>query len=170
MTFLQRITKHEKVIKWIESLDITLYETSNLTSNDTNSIAKECIEALKNGTKLAEIIEKLEGRTIPGIDRKPARTAGAYNNVNRVLSILREKKNIDPTYLWSVKEILAGDEEVIWGILQAIYEEYGKIYKMRRAVTAKSTGAKTSLQKQSRAPEQSLNVSSKNRSHLSVSS
>lgn len=145
MTFLQRISGHEKAIKWIESLGISMYESSHLPTTDTNTIVANCMEGLRNGTKLAEIVEKLEGRTIAGIDRKPTRTASAYNNVNRVLTLLRERKNIDPTHLWSVKEVLAGDEEVIWGLLETIYAEYGKIYKSNKVKSkaSKSTTATT---------------------------
>jgi hypothetical protein len=130
MTFVQRIRQHEKVVKWLDSLGISLFEAVDLNTINTTSIAKDCMESIKNGIKLAEIVERLEGKVVPGIDKRPSKTAAIYNNVNRVLTLLRTRKNLNPKYLWSTREIMNGDEDVIWGLLEHIFEEYGKNYKV----------------------------------------
>jgi len=86
---------------------------------------KQCEMELKNGTKLAEIMGRLEGEEkMKGINRQPQTSAAVLNNLERSMTVLRENKNMKADYLWSMKEIIGGDEQSIWGLLGDIYETY----------------------------------------------
>ncbi len=125
--------EHSDLAQWIESLGVCFNEDTRF---DSSSYSKqftedELINSIKNGTKLAEIVEKLELKEIRGIDKKPIRTGAIVNNLNRVLEILRNRKNMNPRYLWSNKEIMQGDKEVIWGLLYDMQQEYTKNVKKK---------------------------------------
>lgn len=42
------------------------------------------------------------------------------SNVNRALSLFRDVKSMNIRYLWSVEEIVDGEPDVIWGLLDDI--------------------------------------------------
>nr|CAG4718201.1 unnamed protein product [Naegleria fowleri] len=110
----ENISNHIHVMRWIErDLGISMPSTV------------QCESELKNGLKLAEIVARLESEErTKGLNKQPQTKAALYNNVERVLSVLRENKAIELRYLWSVKEINSGNPDVIWGLLTDIFEAY----------------------------------------------
>lgn len=70
---------------------------------------------------LADIVERAENREIKGIDKKAQRSAAIHNNFNRALEVLRSRKNLNPRYLFSTDELIKGNPEVVWGLLDDIY-------------------------------------------------
>ncbi|KAG2382747.1 hypothetical protein C9374_005327 [Naegleria lovaniensis] len=112
----ENISHHNNVVKWIER-DLGISMSSTL----------QCENELKNGLKLAEIVGRIESEErMKGMNKQPQTNAAFFNNVERVLSVLRENKAMELRYLWSVKEINAGNPEVIWGLLSDIFDAYRK--------------------------------------------
>ncbi|EFC49090.1 predicted protein [Naegleria gruberi] len=69
-----------------------------------------------------------------GISRLPQTTAAMHNNLERVFSVLRDNKTIELRFLWSTKEVISGDYDTIWGLLNDIYNAYWKkTSKVKRA-------------------------------------
>lgn len=121
------------IVEWLHALSIDFTsEESHRNSFHQEPTEKEILESMKNGAKLAEIVERLEGIEIRGIEKRPIRTAAILNNLNKVLEILRKRKNMNPRFLWSNREIMNGDEAVIWGLLHDMYLEYGRIFTVSK--------------------------------------
>ncbi|KAL9654802.1 hypothetical protein ABK040_008596 [Willaertia magna] len=109
------LERNRNIVNWIEKdLGIQI----NLDTFD---------DEMKNGVKLSDIVARCEGKhELRGIERKPKKTAQMTNNINRALAVLRDKKDMNPTYLWSTEEILNCDSNVIWSLLSDIYKCYCK--------------------------------------------
>jgi hypothetical protein len=133
--------QHEEIVEWLSSLGVEFFENQNISTREPTE--QEIIESLKTGTKFAEIIEKLESTIIRGIERKPVRTGAIVNNLNRVLEVLRSRKHMNPRYLWSNREIMQGDPEVIWGLLQDMQQDYTRNVKKKMNTSRMNTSYDT---------------------------
>ena len=103
----------EGLVEWLEYLHIVKKDISSV-----HLIPNIC----RTGVLLCDLINRIEGRTeiIKGIERKPKNRTQALANVNKALEYLRGLSKISSKYLWSGKEIVEGDENVIWGLLEDI--------------------------------------------------
>jgi len=112
----ETIQEHKHILHWIEKgLGIRL-------NFDT------LFDDMTNGTKLSEIVARCEfGHDIRGVDKQPKKTAQKLNNINKTLTVLRNQKDMSNSpHLWSSRQILNGDADVIWGLLSDIYNCYCK--------------------------------------------
>lgn len=68
---------------------------------------------------LCDVVNRVEGRVevIKGVERKPKNKTQALTNINKALEYLRGLSKINSKHLWAAKEIVEGDENVIWGLL-----------------------------------------------------
>lgn len=103
----------EILVEWLEDLHIVRKD-----SNILSLIPNIC----RTGVMLCDLVNRLEGRSeiIKGIERNPKNKTQALANINKVLEYLRAFPKMNSRYLWSSKEIIEGDEYVIWGILDDI--------------------------------------------------
>ncbi|OMJ89094.1 hypothetical protein SteCoe_8816 [Stentor coeruleus] len=103
----------ETLVEWLEDLHIVRKDPNILSL-----IPNIC----RTGVMLCDLVNRLEGRSeiIKGIERNPKNKTQALANINKVLEYLRAFPKMNSRYLWSSKEIIEGDEYVIWGILDDI--------------------------------------------------
>jgi hypothetical protein len=101
----------ENISKWLFELKI---------------INSDPIEEIKDGYALCELINRLEGKceVIKGAQKAPKTRSAVQVNINKALSYLRTVEKMNSKYLWSMTEILEGDEESIFGLLGSIQEYY----------------------------------------------
>lgn len=99
------------LLKWIESLGIKFIDCER---------EEDFVQSFTNGVKLAAIVEKVTKKEIRGINLKPS-NAAILNNINKSLEILKQNKNMNPRYLWSAVDIMKGNSQVIWGLIEDIY-------------------------------------------------
>lgn len=139
------ITPSKQTLKKLTELNVEQAEIVSWITQDLGIELPQIVGSLENpmiadprtdlgmsdGVLLAKIVGKLENTVIRGIDHKPTKNAAMINNLNKSLEILRNRKNMNPTYLWSMKEISSGNYEYIWGLLYDIYQEYGKTFRMK---------------------------------------
>lgn len=106
-------TLKETLIDWLEDLHIVRKD-----QNVISLIPSIC----RTGVMFCDLVNRLEGRTeiIKGIERNPKNRTQALANINKVLEYLRTFPKINSRYLWSAKEIIDGEEYVIWGLLDDI--------------------------------------------------
>jgi hypothetical protein len=109
----------EKLIAWLE-------ETGVVKKGSLNSAVLP--ELCRAGVILGDLINRLEGRNevLRGIQRHPKNNTAALTNINKALEFLRQFPKMNPRYLWSGQNILRGDENVIWGILEDLSVFYAK--------------------------------------------
>ncbi|CAG9330151.1 unnamed protein product [Blepharisma stoltei] len=107
----------EAVIEWLESLQLVRKGSLNY-----QLLPNVC----RTGVLFCDVINRLEGRkeAIKGVERAPKNRTQALTNVNKVLEFLRTHPKMNSRYLWSGKNILEGDEYIIWGLLEDIKTYY----------------------------------------------
>ena len=90
---------------------------------------EEFLALCKTGELLADFINVLEGKheKVKGIIRKPLWKSYKAANVAKVLKYLKDYPKMKSTFLWSDKEILAGDCETIKGLMYDILVLYKKV-------------------------------------------
>jgi hypothetical protein len=124
-------------------LDIHVHEASSLSTlkEDIKNwliglklVKSDVVEEVKDGVLLCELINRLEGRNevIKGMHKTPKNRSAVQVNVNKALSYLRGIEKLNSKHLWSANEIIQGDEETIFGLLQNIQE----FYSIRRSASA----------------------------------
>jgi hypothetical protein len=94
-------------------------QTSNFLPTST-----DFVNAFKNGLVLVRVVEYLEHTVLKGINDNPKTSAAMLNNLNRALEVVRNKKGINPRYLFSSEDIVNGNPEVIIGLLEDIAKAY----------------------------------------------
>ena len=101
----------ESLIYWLEDLNILRKDSVN-----TQIFPSIC----KIGVIFCDIINRIEGKTITikGVERNPRNRTQALANINKALEYLRTLSKMNARYLWSSKNIIEGDEFVIWGLLE----------------------------------------------------
>ena len=73
---------------------------------------------------MCDILSTLEGEAIAGVVRYPKTVPAARENVEKALSILRRKRQIPTTLLWSGEEIVKGNDTVLWDLVWHIMKAY----------------------------------------------
>ena len=117
---------------------------------DTSSAVKSIADLAKDGVLLCDLVMRLEldapglnrvktvevklrdevGAlhklvTMPGVSINPTTRAARVKNVNTALTILRKRKKMNSRHLWSVEDIVEGNVDTIWELLQDIHDDYG---------------------------------------------
>ena len=90
---------------------------------------EEFLAQCESGELLADLINIIEGKEerIKGIIRKSKSSTVKSANVMKVLRYLREFPKMPGTYIWSDKEILEGNLEVISGLIYDVLSFYRKL-------------------------------------------
>lgn len=71
------------------------------------------------------MIEKLEMRDLPSINKTPRNTAACLNNIKRCLKFLRENKpKVEPNQLYCEQEVLEGIPAAILQVIDQIVKAY----------------------------------------------
>ncbi|CAG9321960.1 unnamed protein product [Blepharisma stoltei] len=96
---------------------------------DANSSDGDFMNLCTNGVLFGDLVNVLEGREekVKGINRKTRTPTDKAANISKALKYLRGMSKMDSTYLWSEKEILAGNIEVILGLIYQILTFYRRI-------------------------------------------
>ena len=102
--------------EWINNLGIGFPQI------DINT---EEIEEFKSGVLLCQIVEKLERKSLSGIEPKPRTNAVALHNIGKALKVLKSKPTFPSNLMFIEEEIVKGKGEAIRSLLRAI----AKIYK-----------------------------------------
>jgi len=109
---------------WLSLLDIELSPTCNLHS--------EIVEELSDGLILYEIIQRLEGVILNGIESRPRTMAQAKHNLHVCLQFLKKKK-LPLQYSACEDDIAQGNGDRVRGLLLAIR----RLYKARSSSIGK---------------------------------
>ena len=74
----------------------------------------------RHGVALIDLINILEPRenTIKKVNRRPSDVAAATGNVKKALDYLRRQPKMRPKYLWSEKDLVDGNADVIFALLE----------------------------------------------------
>lgn len=93
---------------------------------DLKLIKYDVVEELKDGVVLCELINRLEGRceVIKGVNKFPKNKSAVQVNIAKALGYLRGIEKMEAKHLWSVADVMQGEEDTIFGILQNIKEFY----------------------------------------------
>jgi Calponin homology (CH) domain len=110
-------TFKEAIIDWFEKL--------NIIKKDSNSL-QLITDVSRTGVLICDLINRIEGKIeiIKGIERNPKNRTQALANINKALEYLRNIPKMNSRYLWSNKEIVDGDEDTIWGLLEDVKSVY----------------------------------------------
>lgn len=83
------------------------------------------IEEFKSGVLLCQIVEKLERKSLSGVEMKPKSNAVALYNINKALKVLKAKPTFPSSLMFVEEDISKGVGESVRQLLRAIQ----KIYK-----------------------------------------
>jgi hypothetical protein len=69
-----------------------------------------------------DLLNRLEGRTevIKGVERNPKNRTSVQANFAKALAYLRSFDKMNSRYLWALADLMAGVEDVIWGLIEDI--------------------------------------------------
>lgn len=111
------IPTKNKIYSWL--IDVGILKDKAIGINELSNI---CI----NGVLLCDLINRCEGRNecIHGIIRKTTTKSQIQVNVNKVLVHLRSIEKFSSRHLWSHNEILQGQSQTIWELLEDLYNFY----------------------------------------------
>ena len=113
---------------------------------------EEFLALCKTGELLADFINVLEGKheKVKGIIRKPLWKSYKAANIAKVLRFLKDYPKMKSTFLWSDKEILAGNFEAIKGLMYDILVLYKKVPgKERKSVSMRIEFKRPSIEESS---------------------
>jgi hypothetical protein len=102
--------------KWLESIGIKLPTPF--------ALEQPTIPEFSDGVLLCNIVKALEHKEIPGVTYKPKKMASYLHNVRKALEVLRKKKNMPATHLYSEQEIQKGNGAVICELLEQMRRAY----------------------------------------------
>jgi len=113
------IKTRQKIIDWLQN--IRLIKKNSVSTSEFHGYCR-------NGVLLYDLISRLEGRQahIKKVERNPRTQTAVISNVKKCLEYLRSFEKLNSRFLWSVQEIVAGDEDVIWGLLDDLWYFYHK--------------------------------------------
>eukprot|EP00762_Andalucia_godoyi_P004950 ANDGO_01442.mRNA.1 hypothetical protein H310_10820 len=103
------------------------------------------LQSMKDGLVLCDLASVLEGQELSGVHRNVVQLAHKMANINRALNAFRSRKHMSPRYLFSADQILDGNAEVVFGLLEDVRKEY------KQPLFHKLTGKKSILQLERRA-------------------
>ena len=103
----------DSLIHWLE--DLGIFRKGLLNTQVLPSICS-------TGVPFCDLINRLEGKSEPirGVERNPRNRTQALANINKALEYLRDMAKMSAKYLWSGKNIIEGEECVVWGLLEDI--------------------------------------------------
>ena len=75
-----------------------------------------------NGVLFCDLLNRLEGRTevIKGVERNPKNKTSVQANFSKALVYLRSFDKMNSRYLWALTDLMAGVEDVVWGLIEDI--------------------------------------------------
>ena len=112
----QEKTKNLSNFTWIEKIGIKLPADLDLTS--------EKINQFRSGELLCEILQKLEGKTFPGVRKTQKGTAAAAKNVSVAFEVLRKKSAFGVGNCFLESKVIEGEGEHLRRLLREIYRLY----------------------------------------------
>jgi len=115
-------TIEDSVVSWLKSLGV-IQMTSNVTLLD---IEKEVI----NGSLLCKLAGVLGNFDTFRMNANPKTRMAIYSNIRNALEAFRKLPALNRRYLWSERELYAGEHKVILGLLEDLRTYYNT--KMKR--------------------------------------
>jgi len=108
---VSEVTK-ERLFVWLQGLNLV-----------RKSVKIEDLAGLcTNGVLFCDLLNRLEGRTevIKGVERNPKNRTSVQANFAKALAYLRSFDKMNSRYLWALADLMAGVEDVIWGLIEDI--------------------------------------------------
>eukprot|EP01028_Stygiella_incarcerata_P008827 TRINITY_DN396_c0_g1_i3.p1 TRINITY_DN396_c0_g1~~TRINITY_DN396_c0_g1_i3.p1 ORF type:complete len:1114 (+),score=328.12 TRINITY_DN396_c0_g1_i3:2593-5934(+) len=130
--------------RWLKSLGFNL-----LDFEDNLEFLKN---PMRNGVFLCELVSMLEGKRLL-IHRKPDSVMMARQNVERAFAVLRMRRQIPTSFLWSSDRIVRGDPTLLWGLLWHIMKAYPESTHAMQTDLAQRLGVSTLSQTQAQKHE-----------------
>ena len=109
-------TKNLSGFEWIEKIGVKLPADLDLTN--------EKISQFRSGEVLCEILQKLEGKSFPGVRKTPKGSAAAAKNVSVAFEVLRKKAAFGIGNCFLESKVIEGDGEHTRGLLREIFRLY----------------------------------------------
>ena len=80
---------------------------------------------MRNGVVFVELVRILENVRISNVHHYPKRPSEAQTNLKKVYAVLGPKvPELERNQQAKIDRILKGDQQVIWGFLQILYDHY----------------------------------------------
>ena len=113
-----KLPKETVIAKWLKKLGITLQRPGDLGGAHADEFS--------SGVLLCRIVQRCElmRGAIPGVAKNPRNTAAALNNVKNAMEYLKRRRNMPIEFLYSAKEVVEGDTDVIVPLLMQIKKAY----------------------------------------------
>ncbi|KAK2958765.1 hypothetical protein BLNAU_6268 [Blattamonas nauphoetae] len=102
--------------KWMESLGLKVASPFTLES--------PVVHEFSDGVLLCRLVEKLNHVPLHGWTKQPKNQASFLHNINLVLTNLTHNKKIPLSFLNCARDIMAGHQEVVVDLLEAIRKGY----------------------------------------------
>ena len=102
----------EHLFAWLQSLSLV-----------RRTVKMEDLPGLcTSGVLICDLVNRLEGRmeAIKGVERNPRHRTNIQANFNKALAYLRGFDKMNSRYLWAVADLMAGTEDVVWGVIEDI--------------------------------------------------
>ncbi|KAK3275462.1 hypothetical protein CYMTET_16410, partial [Cymbomonas tetramitiformis] len=82
------------------------------------------VQAFRSGLMLCNLVAKLDGCHLSGINPHPKTFPEAVYNYNRALHVLRQVRGMPRRWLWSAEMLVHGDADAVWGLVGDLHERY----------------------------------------------
>lgn len=108
---VSEVTK-ERLFAWLQGLNLVRKSVK----------IEDLAELCTNGVLFCDLLNRLEGRTevIKGVERNPKNRTSVQANFTKALTYLRSFDKMNSRYLWALADLMAGVEDVIWGLVEDI--------------------------------------------------
>lgn len=92
---------------------------------------EDVIDAVKQGTVLAQVITKITGKIFRGLHMKPISNANCMYNVRKCLEHLLTVPHMSRKFLWKPEIVVDGDRLVIAGLLEDLHRLHAGLPQRR---------------------------------------
>ena len=83
-----------------------------------------CLKGWSDGLALVHLVEALERRTLPGIERSPKAAAQRQRNYEKALEVLRLKKGMPLTHCYAAARLARADPSALVPLLLQVRLAY----------------------------------------------
>lgn len=102
----------------------------------------EIEDEIRNGTILCRLGEVMSGERIKGVFKEPKSDATSMVNLRKAFECFRRLPRIDRKHLWAEREVLRGDKNAIFSLLESLRKYHETHSSDRPSYLADQLGAK----------------------------
>jgi hypothetical protein len=123
---------------------------------DSTTSIGDLPDLCKDGVVLSRLINRLNGReeVVKGVQFEPKRSSVVSANISKLLSFLRDQPKMKSRCLFAHQELIEGNPDVFWGLL----EDICTLYQRRQHLVPRVEPVKEDLMKTPQKPSKSLHT------------